>query len=112
MIDRVVLFSIPIQELKEIIGEILEEKLKGFNLKAAPTSPTQKEFLTTKEVCLILHISPTTLWHYTREGKLISHRIGRRRLFRYDELKDTIINNGVQVSTSLAPDGKPIRVRK
>ena len=112
MIDRVVLFSIPIQELKEIIGEIMEEKLKGFNPKVEPMNPPQKEFLTSKEVCSLLHISPTTLWHYTREGKLNSHRIGRRKLYRYEELKDAIINNGVHVSTPLAPYGRPIRVRK
>jgi len=109
--ERIVLLSVSIEELKEIIGEVLEEKLKQFVPKVTPAVTPQKEFLTAKEACVMLHISPTTLWHYTREGKLNSHRIGRRRLFRYEELKDAILNKGVHISTPLAPDGRPIRVR-
>ena len=112
MIDRVVLFSIPIGELKEIIGQIVEEKLKELIPKATPPQPPQKEYLTRKEVCELLHISLSTLYGYTKYGNLVSYRIGGRILYRSEEVQNAVINKGVHCSTPLAPDGRPIRMEK
>jgi len=112
MIDRIVFFSIPIQELKEIIGEVIDEKLKGFQTNFLPPILPQKEFLTRKDVCELLHISLSTLWDNSQNGKLVRYRIGGRILYRSEEVINSIINKGVHVSTPLAPDGRPIRVRR
>ena len=112
MIDRVILFSMPIQELKEIIGEVLEEKLKEFRPHSPPPVPTSKEFISSKEVCQMLNISLSTLWTYSKYGKLEKYRIGGRILFRTEEVRNAVINKGVHVSTPLAPDGRPYRVIK
>ena len=112
MINTVVLFSIPIRELKEIMGEVVEEKLKEFSPQVVPTNPHQKEYLTRKEVCELLHISLSTLWHYTKYGKLERYRIGGRILYRSEDVRNAVINKGVHISTPLGQDGRPIRFRK
>jgi hypothetical protein len=66
MIDRIVLLSIPIDELKEIIGEVVEEKLREFSSNLSHKKPPEKEFLTRQEVCQLLKITSTTLWRYAR----------------------------------------------
>jgi excisionase family DNA binding protein len=100
MIDRIVLFSIPIQELKEIIAEVLEEKLKGMLPITMPPTPPTKEYLTRKEVCEMLHISLSTLFYYSKDGRLSRYRIGGRILYRAEEVRNAVINKGVHVSTS------------
>ena len=112
MIERTILFSIPIQELKEIIGEVLEEKLKVLHPKSEPLQLAPKEYLTRKEVCELLHISLATLYAYTKYGSLVSYRIGGRALYRSVEVQHAVINKGVHCSTPLAQDGRPIRVKK
>ena len=112
MIERTILFSIPIQELKEIIGEVVEEKLKEYIPKTTPQAPRQKEYLTRKEVCELLHISLSTLYANTKYGNLMSYRIGGRILYRSEEVQNAVINKGVPCSTPLALDGRPFRVRK
>ena len=91
MIDRIVLFSIPIQELKEIIGEIVEEKIKEHTSMCTTTSTPHKEFMTSQEVCQMLHIKMVTLWRYSKDGRLKQHRIGRRVFYRFKEVKDALI---------------------
>jgi len=90
MVDRIVLFSVPLEELKEMIGQILEEKLKEFYMKTVPTTPPQKEFLSREEVCELLHINLVTLWRYTKDGRLKQHRIGKRVFFRAEEVRDAM----------------------
>lgn len=90
MIDRIVFFSIPIEELKDMIGEVIEEKLKELAPKSAPSPLPQKEFISSQEVRDMLKISPTTLWHYVRDGRLKQHRIGRRVFFRAEEVRDAL----------------------
>lgn len=93
MIDRIVLLSIPIEELKEIIGQVVEKKLKEFGSTLTYKSPPQKEFLTREEVCQMLQINSITLWRYARDGRLKQHRVGRRVFFLAEEVRNTLINN-------------------
>ncbi|MCX6244708.1 MAG: helix-turn-helix domain-containing protein [Bacteroidetes bacterium] len=90
MIDRIVLFSIPIEELRTMIGEIVEEKLKELIPLLVTTSPPQKEFISAEEVCEMLRINKVTLWRYTRDGRLKQHRIGRRVFFRVEEVRNAL----------------------
>ena len=44
------------------------------------------EVLTTKEVCHLLRIHPSTLYKLTRQGKIPSFRVGNEWRFRKDEI--------------------------
>lgn len=93
MIDRIVLLSIPIEELKEIIGQVVEEKLREFSSNLSYKKPPEKEFLTRQEVCQMLQVNSVTLWRYTREGRLKQHRVGRKVFFLTEEVRDALINS-------------------
>lgn len=92
MIERTVMFSIPIEELTELIGKTVEEKLKVYaasSLEESKELPS-KEFLSREEVLEMLHVTSTTLWRYTREGKLKYHRIGRKMFFKLEEVRQAM----------------------
>ena len=93
MIDKIVLISMSIDELKEIIGEVVEEKLREFSSNLSRKTPPEKEFLTRQEVCQMLQVNSVTLWRYTREGCLKQHRVGRRVFFLAEEVREALINN-------------------
>lgn len=93
MIDRVVLISLPIGELKEIIGQVVQEKLQEFSSNLTHKKPPEKEFLTRQEVCQMLQVNSVTLWRYAREGRLKQHRVGRKVFFLADEVREALINN-------------------
>lgn len=93
MIDKIVLISIPIEELKEIIGEVVQDKLNEFSSSLTPKTPPQNEFLTRQEVCKMLQVNSVTLWRYAREGRLKQHRVGRKVFFLAEEVKEALINS-------------------
>lgn len=92
MIEKTVLLSIPIEDLKEIIGQVVEEKLREFGSNLLHKKPPEKEFLTRQEVCQMLHINAVTLWRYAREGRLRQHRVGRKVFFLSEEVKEALLN--------------------
>ncbi len=90
MEKSILLHSTPLDEFRDIIGEIVEEKLKQF--KPEPTQKdTTGEYLTRNEVCKLLKISLTTLHYYTTGGTIKGYRIRGRILY-----KTTDVNNSVQ----------------
>ena len=93
MIDRLILLSIPIDELKEIIGQVVEEKLREFSFNLSHKKPPEKEFLTRQEVCQMLQINSVTLWRYAKEGRLKQHRVGRKVFFLAEEVREALITS-------------------
>ena len=94
MIERTILFSIPIEELTEIIGRVVEEKLKAYATRYEESNALPlKEYLTRQETAEMLHVTSTTLWRYTREVILKPHRIGRKLFFRLDEVRNKMKPN-------------------
>ncbi len=49
------------------------------------------ELLTREETANYLKINPTTLWHWTNKGKLISYGIGSRRYYKKQEVIDSLV---------------------
>lgn len=93
MIEKVVLISFPIEDLKEIIRQVVEEKLQEFSSNLSNKKPPEKEFLARQEVCQMLHINSVTLWRYARVGRLKQHRVGRKVFFLAEEVREALINN-------------------
>ncbi len=56
------------------------------------STPTQlKELLTREQTADLLHITLTTLWRWTKQGKLKSYGIGGRIYYKTDE----VLNNAL-----------------
>ena len=88
--DPIILHSTPIPELRAMIGDIVEEKLRQFK-PANPMPPqTNSKYLSRKEVCELLKISMATLHYWTKDGILQGYRIGGRVLYKAAEVVDSL----------------------
>jgi excisionase family DNA binding protein len=69
--------------------KVSQEKVECSNLETGikvPIPLLQKEFLTVKDVCLLLNVSRTTLWRLTRDKKIKVSKIGDRTIICRSEV--------------------------
>jgi len=66
----------------------LVSRFKTEFLTTAPTPPNEDNgtFLTAKEVCKLLSVSPVTLFKWRKDGKIKFHRFGSRIRFKRNEI--------------------------
>jgi len=86
--DPIILHSTSLKEFQEMIGEIVEEKLR--QLKQDQPIKTSGDYVTRQMVCDRLRISLATLHSYTKSGILKGYRIGGRVLYRSDEIEQAV----------------------
>ena len=76
-------------DLKRVFREVLAEKS---NSETVPKKSERKiNYLNRFEVVELLKISLPTLANWTKEGILQSYRIGKRVLYREDEVNSSLI---------------------
>ena len=76
-------------ELQNAIIEGVNKQLEKLTKHYQPKTPP--ELLTRSETSKLLKINLTTLWKYTKQGKLISYGIGNRVYYKRSEVMDAII---------------------
>lgn len=83
--------SISVEELTEIIAEKLVDKLEK---KIATLISTQNddELLTRTETAKILKVELTTLWSWTKKGKITAYGIGNRVYYKRGEIMKALIS--------------------
>ncbi len=77
--------------LLSIIGEselriLIEDAVKKVMLELKEDVPKIDEWLTTEQVCKLLHISKSSVVNWRRSGKLKPHKIGGRILFKREQV--------------------------
>jgi excisionase family DNA binding protein len=70
------------EDIKEILKEAIREEKDIFQ----PPAKEQEELLTRAEAAAFLKITKPTLWAWTKEGKLQTHRINSRVYYKRNEL--------------------------
>lgn len=60
----------------------------------AAVEPTP--YLTIEQVTRLLHISKTTLWSMRRKGKIRAFHVGRRVLFKSDDVTALVEQDGAE----------------
>ena len=75
-------------ELSNLISKEVEKTVQA--LKEDLQQPTTDKLLTRKEVCDIFKINLTTLWKWTKLGKLQSHNIGNRVYYKSSEIDNCL----------------------
>lgn len=83
----VVLYNLCPQELEEIITQIIRSELEEFRKDIS----IHNELLTRREACSLLKINMTTLWNWSRKGKIISYGIGNRVYYKKSELLESLV---------------------
>jgi len=83
-----ILQGVTLDNLLAQIESIVEKKL---NEKIAQLTPSKKwHYMSRNEVAKLLKISLPTLHDWTKQGIVISYRIGSRILFRSDEIDQSV----------------------
>lgn len=80
------LHNTPIGELKAMMSEVIDEKLKCLLQTIPNPTDNRSEYLTRLEVCNLLKISLSTLHSYTKHGILQSYKVGGKVLFKSSEI--------------------------
>ena len=75
-------------EFKKIIKEGIKEELS--EVRKQLEEKDADFFLTREETCAILKINKTSLWKWTKNGKLIRYGIGNRVLYKKSEVLESL----------------------
>ena len=82
--------NISVEELTEIIADKLAEKIET-RIAMLISSQNDEELLTRAETTEFLKINSTTLWNWTKKGKVTAYGIGNRVYYKRGELKKALI---------------------
>ena len=74
-------------ELKGIISNSIQEVIKKGSVK----EKKEEELFTRDEASNLLKINLSTLWRWTKDGKLSAYGIGNRVFYKKDELLKSLI---------------------
>jgi excisionase family DNA binding protein len=86
--EQILLQGISLTEFKQILIETVVEKFNVVPVQSKVQS-TQK-YLSRIEVAKLLKISLPTLNEWTKLGYVQSYRIGKRVLYKIDEIEDSL----------------------
>ena len=88
MTTSILLQNVSTEDFKDLIKESVKSQLDDFAKELKVHNPD--ELLTREQTCEFLQIDSSTLWHYTKKGKVTAYGIGSRRYFK----KAEILENG------------------
>jgi excisionase family DNA binding protein len=98
MMQKFMLSSIELSELKKIVEDAIFNQLKCFS----PVEQKSNQLLTRKQTAEMLCISLPTLHDWTKTGIIKAHRIGNRVLYKFDEINSSLC----QINTSTVKGGR------
>src|SRR4051812_43221212 len=86
MEQQIILSGMSVGQLRELIVEIFKER-EEFRQTLEKKKATESIYLSRKDVARMLRISLPTLHEYVKHNLIIAHRIGRRVLFKSEEVE-------------------------
>lgn len=90
------LIQISPEQLSQMIISGIKEELQKFQSVSGEKS-NNKDLMTRKEVCDYLQCSETSLWDWTKKGKIIATKVGKRKVLYRKKDIDTFLNKQVSV---------------
>ena len=82
--------DISVEELTEIIAEKLVDKLEK-RIATLISNQNDDELLTRTETAKFLKVELTTLWSWTKKGKITAYGIGNRVYYKRGEIMKSLI---------------------
>jgi len=76
-------------DLEQIIKETIKNQMEEFRRTLSIDTPDV--LLTRSEACSFLKINMTTLWNWSKKGKIISYGIGNRVYYKKSELLESLV---------------------
>ena len=88
MSEAIIVHNLDVQQLKEIINTTVKDQLN--DVFEALKREKNETLLTREETFRFLKIDSTTLWYWTRDGKLKCYAIGNRRYYKKSEVLECL----------------------
>ena len=88
------LIQISPEQLSQMIISGIREELQKFQSVSGEKS-NKKDLMTRKEVCDYLQCSQTSLWDWTRKGKISATKVGKKKVLYRKKDVDTFLNDQV-----------------
>jgi DNA binding domain, excisionase family len=86
------LIQINLEQLSEMIISGIREELQKFQSVSGEKS-NNKDLMTRKEVCDYLQCSETSLWAWTKNGKIGATKVGKKKVLYRKKDVDTFLND-------------------
>ena len=83
--NTILLETITLEQLELLIGTSVKNGISELQ-KEILTKNFNEELLSRDEACQFLKINSSTLWTWSRKGKIFSYGIGARRYYKRSEL--------------------------
>ena len=88
------LIQISPEQLSQMIISGIKEELQKFQSVSGEKS-NNKDLMTRKEVCDYLQCSETSLWAWTKNGKISATKVGKKKVLYRKKDVDTFLNDQV-----------------
>ena len=88
MVESIMVHNLNVQRLKEIINTTVKDQLN--DVFEALKREKNETLLSREETFRLLKIDSTTLWYWTRDGKLKCYAIGNRRYYKKSEVLECL----------------------
>jgi hypothetical protein len=89
MEKSILLHCISINDLKAVIREAVKEEI--IELKKQLENKNSEELMTRQETCEFLKIDTSTLWLWTKKGKIDSYGICNRRYYKKADVLNSLV---------------------
>ena len=93
--EQIFLHGLNVQEFKKLLNDTLEAKFKvlvqSSSVQSGKVQSKKSIYYSRSEVAKLLKISLPTLNEWTKLGYLQSYRIGKRVLYKANEVEDSLI---------------------
>lgn len=76
--EKIQVFQLSLEELSTMIRQAVATELKVVNITTPIPIDDSDKILTRKEVCKLLKVSTTTLFHWNKNKTLENNKVGRR----------------------------------
>ena len=86
------LIQISPEQLSQMIISGIREELQKFQSVSGEKS-NNKDLMTRKEVCDYLQCSETSLWAWTKNGKIGATKVGKKKVLYRKKDVDTFLND-------------------
>lgn len=90
MQNKIILNGLTIDEFKEMIEKSISQVLRKQELPIQDKEDSKEEYATRMEVAKLLKITLPTLHDWTKRGLLHSYKLGKRVLYRLNEVKEAM----------------------
>jgi hypothetical protein len=87
--NSILLQELSVEELQQLISTSIKNGISELH-KELETANYNEELLSRQETCKYLKIDSSTLWSWTKKGKVKAYGIGARRYYKRSELLESL----------------------